>query len=97
MLLMPLGISSQIKRLGRDVQYGVSLRGTFGEGDKAPFWFTNNRYGLGAVKNNTVLARTYIKRDVEADSSVTEQTWLQDTETNVSSMSSRHSSTYNGR
>ena len=68
MLLMPLGINSQIKRLGRDVQYGVSLRGTFGEGDKAPFWFTNNRYGLGAVKNNTVLARTYIKRDVEADS-----------------------------
>ena len=68
LLLMPHGVRSQIKRLGRDVRYGVSLRGTFGEGDKAPFWFTNNRYGLGTVRNNTVLARTYIKRDAEADS-----------------------------
>ena len=69
LLLVPLGVRSQIKRLGENVQYGVSMRGTFGEGDRAPFWFTNNRYGLGALKENTVLARTYIKRDVESDSS----------------------------
>lgn len=69
LLLMPLGIKPQIKRLAKDVQYGASLRGTFGDGDKAPFWFTNNRYGLGSLKHNTVLARTYIKRNAEADSS----------------------------
>lgn len=68
LMLMPLRVGAQIKRLGEDVQYGVSMRGTFGKGDKAPFWFSNNRYGLGALKDNTVLARTYIKRDVEADS-----------------------------
>ncbi|MBR5053076.1 MAG: hypothetical protein IKW91_07620 [Bacteroidaceae bacterium] len=68
LLLVPLSIRSQINRLGKDVQYGASLRGTFGEGDNAPFWFTNNRYGLGALKDNTFLARTYIKRNVEADS-----------------------------
>ena len=68
MLLVPLGASSQAKRLIEDVQYGVSLRGTSSSGDNAPFWFTNNRYGLGAVRNNTFLARTYIKRDAEADS-----------------------------
>ena len=62
------GIWSQSERLGEDVQYGASLRGTFGGGDNAPFWFTNNRYGLGPVDENTVLARAYIKRDVEADS-----------------------------
>ena len=69
LILMPIGVTPQtIKRLGEDVQYGASVRGTFGKGDRAPFWFTNNRYGLGALKDNTVLARAYIKRDVEADS-----------------------------
>lgn len=66
--LMPLAASPQISRLTEDVQYGASLRGTFGDGDRAPFWFSNNRYGLGALKDNTFLARTYIKRNVEADS-----------------------------
>ena len=66
--LVSLGVRPQIKRLGEDVQYGASIRGTFGNDDKAPFWFTNNRYGLGTLKDNTVLARIYIKRDVEADS-----------------------------
>jgi hypothetical protein len=65
---MPLGIMAQTDRLGEDVQYGFSLRGTSGGGDNAPFWFTNNRYGLGPVDNHTVLARAYIKRDAEADS-----------------------------
>lgn len=67
LILMPASVKPQIKRLGEDVQYGASLRGTFGGGDNAPFWFANNRYGLGAIGDNTVLARTYIKRDIEAD------------------------------
>lgn len=68
LLLEPIGIMAQVQRLGEDVQYGASLRGTGGGGDNAPFWFTNNRYGLGPIDNNTVLLRAYIKRDVEADS-----------------------------
>lgn len=68
LMLIPLGVKAQIKRLGEDVQYGASLRGTFGKGDKVPFWFTNNKYGLGPLEDNTVLARTYIKRDIEVDS-----------------------------
>ena len=69
LLLMPLCIWSQVERLGEDIQYGFSLRGTVGGcSDNAPFWFSNNRYGLGPVENNTILARAYIKRDAEADS-----------------------------
>lgn len=67
--LLPVGIKAQqFRRLAENVQYGGSLRGTFGEGDNAPFWFTSNKYGLGAIRNNTFLARAYIKRNVEADS-----------------------------
>ena len=68
LMLQPHAANAQMKRLAEDVQYGASILGTFGKGDKAPFWFTNNRYGLGALKDNTVLARTYIRRDVETDS-----------------------------
>ena len=69
LVVMPFGIKAQeINRLWKDVQYGVSLRGTWGGGDNAPFWFTNNRYGLGPLDHNTFLARAYFMRDIEADS-----------------------------
>lgn len=68
LICMPIMVLAQIERLGEDIQYGFSLRGTSGGGDNAPFWFTNNRYGLGPVDNHTVQARAYIKRDAEADS-----------------------------
>ena len=68
LMLLPVCARSQsLRRLGEDVQYGASVRGTFGGGDNAPFWFTNNRYGLGAIGNNTFLALAYFRRDVEAD------------------------------
>ena len=62
------GVNAQVSRLFDDVQYGGSVRGTAGVGDNAPFWFTNNKYGLGAIDNYTVLGRAYLKRDAEADS-----------------------------
>ncbi len=68
LLLLPLAIWSQSERLGEDIQYGFSLRGTSGGGDNVPFWFTNNRYGLGPIRKHTAQARAYIKRDAEADS-----------------------------
>lgn len=65
----PLGLKAQkISRLWEGVRYGASLRGTAGGGDNAPFWFTNNRYGLGPVKNNTFQARAYLIREADADS-----------------------------
>lgn len=67
LLFISQDVRSQISRLGEDVQYGASIRGTFGKGGKTPFWFTNNRYGLGTFRQNTFLARTYIQRDAEAD------------------------------
>lgn len=68
LLAGPSIVSAQVDRLKEDVQYGFRLRGTSGGGSNAPFWFTNNRYGLGPVDNHTVQARAYIKRDAEADS-----------------------------
>ena len=68
LLLISLDVRSQATLLGENVQYGISVRGTSGGGDNAPFWFTNNRYGLGPVGNHTFQARAYIKRDAETDS-----------------------------
>ena len=66
--LAALSTRAQISRLGEDIQYGASIRGTFGNGDNAPFWFTSNRYGLGSIEDNTSLFRAYIKRDTASDS-----------------------------
>ncbi len=67
-LATALTCSAQISRLGQDVEYTATLQGTAGTGDVAPFWFTNNRYGLGAIENNSGLLRANLHRNVEADS-----------------------------
>jgi len=59
---------AQFSRLGKDVQYKATLQGTAGSDNPAPFWFTNNRYGLGTIEPNSLLLRAAIGRDVEADS-----------------------------
>ena len=59
---------AQISRLGDKVQYSAALQGTAGSGDVAPFWFTNNRYGLGSNEVNSGLLRAGIHRNAEADS-----------------------------
>ena len=59
---------AQISRLGENVQYSFSVQGTAGDGDNAPFWFTNNRYGLGTTGNFSGLARVAMWRTVETDS-----------------------------
>ena len=66
-LVCSLTVEAQGDRLFENVQYGGSVTGTAG-GGSVPFWFTNNKYGLGALKSNSVLARVYLKRDAEADS-----------------------------
>ncbi|MBO4612751.1 MAG: hypothetical protein J5671_06225 [Bacteroidaceae bacterium] len=59
---------AQFKRLGENIQYQATLQGTAGTGDTAPFWFTNNRYGLGTTEPNSMLVRGAIGRDAKADS-----------------------------
>lgn len=59
---------AQLSRMGENVQYAISLQGTAGGGDNAPFWFTNNRYGLGTSRNYGGVARASLYRDVETDS-----------------------------
>ena len=60
-------VKAQTDRLIENVQYGGSVTGTAG-GGSVPFWFTSNRFGLGALKSNSVLTRAYLRRDAEADS-----------------------------
>ena len=59
---------AQINRLAEDVQYDISVQGTAGKGDSAPFWFSNNRYGLGSLESNSALLRAGIHREAETDS-----------------------------
>lgn len=59
---------SQISRLGENVQYAFTAQGTAGSGDNAPFWFTNNQYGLGTTDNFSGLARIALWRTIETDS-----------------------------
>ena len=66
--ILPLTVEAQISRLGQDVFYEGSVTGAFSGGDYAPFWFTNNRYGLSSHKNNYGYLRGTIRRDVMTDS-----------------------------
>lgn len=69
--LLSFGLSAveaQISRLGEGIQYKAEILGTAGKGDNAPFWFTNNRYGLGTTELNSGLLRASLLRDVEEDS-----------------------------
>lgn len=61
-------MKAQVSRLGENVQYSFTAQGTAGGGDNAPFWFTNNRYGLGTTDNFSGLARVALWRTVETDS-----------------------------
>lgn len=68
LLFVALKSLSQISRLGENVQYAFTAQGTAGSGDNAPFWFTNNRYGLGTTENFSGLARVALWRTVGTDS-----------------------------
>lgn len=61
-------IKAQLSRMAENIQYAITAQGTAGGGDNAPFWFTNNRYGLGTTDNFSGLARVAMWRDVETDS-----------------------------
>lgn len=62
LFFLSLGCMAQLSRLTENVQYSFAAQGTAGAGDNAPFWFTNNRYGLGTTDNYSGLARVEIGR-----------------------------------
>ena len=66
--IISLCLQAQVSRLAENVQYFFSAEGTAGTGDNAPFWFTNNKYGLGTTQNFSGLARTALYRTAETDS-----------------------------
>lgn len=68
MLLMAVDIIAQASRLRDDVEWKVSVEGTAGGGDNAPFWFTSNRYGLGPSTQYSGLTRASLERKIENDS-----------------------------
>ena len=68
LLFNALCIKAQISLLSKNIQYEFSIQGTAGGGDNAPFWFTNNRYGLGTTENFGGLARVALWRTPEVDS-----------------------------
>lgn len=68
LLFNALCIKAQISLLSKNIQYEFSIQGTAGGGDNAPFWFTNNRYGLGTTENFGGLASVALWRTPEVDS-----------------------------
>jgi hypothetical protein len=61
--------SAQVKSLGQNISYMGEVNMTASSNsDVAPFWFTNNRYGLSSSKGNSGYFRTAILRDLSADS-----------------------------
>ena len=68
LLFNALCIKAQISFLSKNIQYEFSMQGTAGGGNNAPFWFTNNRYGLGTTENFGGLARVALWRTPEVDS-----------------------------
>ena len=67
LLILPLTAYAQPSRLAEDVSYSAQLVGTAGSGSQAPFWFTNNRYGLGDAENGYAYLRASLQRSTEAD------------------------------
>lgn len=46
------------------IDVNIATLGTFSGGDNAPFWLTNNQYGLGSTENNSgyLRAQTFAKK-----------------------------------
>lgn len=68
LLLLPAFVWAQSGRMGENVEYSATLEGTTSSGDIAPFWFTNNRYGLGTNETTSGLVRASLKRSELCDS-----------------------------
>lgn len=68
LLCLSICAKAQFSRLSENIQYNVTTQFVAGAGDNSPFWFTNNRYGLGTTKTTSGLVRMAILRNVQVDS-----------------------------
>lgn len=55
------------ERLEEGIEYKVETSAIVSNGDFAPFWMTNNKYGLSTTKNNSGYLRAGIFRDAKID------------------------------
>lgn len=67
-LAAPLAVSAQTPRIFQDVEYNVEGNVSGATGDKAPLWFSANRYGLSTIENTSGYLRGAIERRIETDS-----------------------------
>ena len=58
---------NSLKRLGDTVSFYNESIGMFGGGDYAPYWMTNNHYGLSTEENNAFIWRRALKRELDND------------------------------
>ena len=66
--ILPLKAHAQLSRLVEDVQFKAEAMGSAASGDIAPFWFTNNRYGLATPDASSGYLRGAMWREAAADS-----------------------------
>ena len=66
--VLPFAANAQTSRLGEGVVYSADITAAAGSGSAAPFWFTNNRYGLGTDRTSYGFVRAAVGRDVMCDS-----------------------------
>lgn len=64
--------SAQVKPLVQNISYMAETNVTVSDNSTAPFWFTNNRYGLSSTEGNSGYLRAAFKRDLNTDST---RTW----------------------
>lgn len=64
--------SAQVNTLVRDISYMTEANAVASGDGTAPFWFTNNRYGLSSAEGNSGYLRAAVRRDLCADST---RTW----------------------
>ncbi len=55
------------ERLEDGIEYKAETSATISNGEFAPFWMTNNKYGLSTTKNNSGYLRAGIFRDTKID------------------------------
>lgn len=67
MLLLHSTAYAQFSRLSEGVEFNAQLTGVASSGAYSPFWFANNRYGLGSSQCNYGYVRAGVQRDVNAD------------------------------
>lgn len=60
-------LAAQVERLADTLVFYNEFTGMSGKGDFAPFWMTNNRYGLSSNQNDALVWRRSIRREIQND------------------------------